>query len=133
MKTVNKIKPCSKRSVLIVEDEILLNEAYSIVLKKEAFKVVSVFNGEEALEYIRKSTPDIILLDLRMPKMSGLEFLQVLKPKKNYPKLKIIVFSNFDSPKEIEEAYKLGAGSYVLKAWASPKELVKLVNSSLRA
>ena len=133
MKANNKIKSGSKRSVLIVEDEILLNEAYSIVLKKEDFKVDSVFNGEEALDYIVKSTPDIILLDLRMPIMSGLELLQILKPKKNYPKLKIIVFSNYDSPKDIEEAYKLGAGSYVLKAWASPKELVKLVKSSLNS
>jgi CheY-like chemotaxis protein len=118
--------------ILIVEDEKALNEAYTIILTKEKQKVTSVFNGVQALEAVKKQTPDLILLDLRMPQMDGVEFLQNLKPLENYPKLKIIVFSNYDVQKDIDEAFKLGATRYMLKAWASPKELVRVVNDTLK-
>jgi CheY-like chemotaxis protein len=118
--------------ILIVEDEKALNEAYTIILTKEKHKVTSVFNGVQALEAVKKQTPDLILLDLRMPQMDGVEFLQNLKPLENYPKLKIIVFSNYDVQKDIDEAFKLGATRYMLKAWASPKELVRVVNDTLK-
>lgn len=117
--------------ILIVEDETTLNEAYSIILKKEGHKVVTVFNGLQAIEAIKKKTPDLVLLDLRMPQMDGVEFLQNLKPLDNYPKMKIIVFSNYDVQKDIDDAFKLGATRYMLKAWASPKELVRVVNETL--
>lgn len=119
--------------ILIVEDEKSLNEAYSLILGREKHKITSVFNGLEALEAVKKSVPDLILLDLRMPRMDGVEFLQNLEPLKNYPKLKIIVFSNYDVQKDIDEAFKLGATRYMLKAWASPKELVRLVNDTLKS
>lgn len=114
--------------ILIVEDELMLNNAYSVVLEKEGYSVEVAFNGEEALEKVAAFKPDLILLDLRMPQMSGLDFL------KNYKKdtAKIIVFSNMDVQKDIDEAYSLGADKYVLKAWASPKELVRLVHDTLK-
>ena len=71
--------------------------------------------------------PDIILLDLRMPVMDGIEFLKKLKPKENLPEAKIIVFSNYDDQHEIDQAFSLGAMHYMLKAWATPDELVKLI------
>lgn len=117
--------------VLIVEDEKLLNEAYELVLKKEGHAVSKAFNGEEALEVIKKSVPDLILLDLRMPKMDGVTFLHKLMPAKNYPDMKIIIFSNYDEQKEIDEAFEYGATRYILKAWSSPTELIKVVKETL--
>lgn len=117
--------------VLIVEDEKLLNEAYELVLKKEGHTVSKAFNGEEALEVIKKSVPDLILLDLRMPKMDGVTFLHKLMPAKNYPDMKIIIFSNYDEQKEIDEAFEYGATRYILKAWSSPTELIKVVKETL--
>lgn len=119
-----------KAQVLIVEDEVLLNEAYETVLTHEGYGVFKAFNGEEALEVLKKHTPDLILLDLRMPKMDGLTFLAELQ-KKPHPDYKIIVFSNYDVQKDIDSSFDLGATHYVLKAYASPKELVRIVRNSL--
>lgn len=120
------------KKILIVEDEQALSEAYQLILKKEGYEVEVAYDGEEALKRIGKENdPDLILLDLRMPKMSGIEFLHEYKPAKKHPKVKIIVFSNLDTQNEIDKAYELGAHKYMLKAWASPKELARFVSNTL--
>jgi len=117
--------------ILIVEDERVLNEAYELVLKKEGYDVSVAFNGEEALAQVKKARFHLILLDLRMPKVDGVEFLKRANPVKNFPATKIIVFSNYDDQKEVNEAIKHGATRYILKAWSSPSELIKIVRESL--
>lgn len=117
--------------VLIVEDEQVLNEAYELILKNEGYEVEVAHDGQEALDKTRLFEPDIILLDLRMPRMNGIEFLEKYELQKNHPEVKVVVFSNLDTQKEIDEAYKLGAHKYILKAWASPKELIKLVGETV--
>jgi DNA-binding response OmpR family regulator len=121
----------SKQTILVVEDEQVLNDAYVTILKKEGFKVLSAFDGEEALSVAETNDIDLMLLDLRMPKVNGIEFLKAydLKSQKKPPI--VIVFSNLDMQEEIDEAFELGATKYMLKAWASPKELVKLVKDNL--
>jgi two-component system response regulator VicR len=117
--------------ILIVEDEKSLNDAYKIVLEKRGHQVSTAFNGEEALQIFKKEVPRLVLLDLRLPKLDGVEFLKRLKPAENYPKTSIIVFSNYDVQDEIDEAFKYGASRYILKAWSSPRELVKVVDETL--
>ena len=121
----------SKKKILIVEDEQVLNEAYELILKKEGYDVKVAYDGQQALDIANDISPDLILLDLRMPRVSGIEFLSKYELTKKHPKVKVIVFSNLDTEKEIDQAYSLGAHKYMLKAWASPKELVKLVNNTL--
>lgn len=118
--------------VLIVEDEKTLNEAYELVLKKAGYKVSKAYNGEEALELAKKEKPALILLDLRMPKMGGIDFLKELNPATNYPDTKVIIFSNYDNQDDIDVAFKSGASKYILKAWSSPSELVKVVQETLK-
>jgi CheY-like chemotaxis protein len=113
--------------VMIVEDELLLNDAYARVLTAAKVSLLRAYNGKEALEILKTEKPDIILLDLRMPVMDGIAFLKELKPKVNLPDCKIIVFSNYDDQHEIDEAFSLGAMHYMLKAWATPDELIKLI------
>ncbi|HSX30977.1 MAG TPA: response regulator [Candidatus Saccharimonadales bacterium] len=113
--------------VLIIEDEQLLNDAYARVLSAANISLLRAYNGKEALGILKKNKPDIILLDLRMPVMDGIAFLKELKPKDRLPKTKIIVFSNYDDQHEIDEAFELGAMHYMLKAWATPDELIKLI------
>ncbi len=117
--------------ILIVEDEKALNEAYQMVLKKAKYSVYSAYNGQEALDSFAKQVPDLVLLDLRMPKMSGVEFLKALRPLKKHPETQIIIFSNYDDQQEVDEAMKLGASRYILKAWSSPAELLKVVKQTL--
>lgn len=118
--------------ILVVEDEQTLNEAYEMILSKSGYEVEVAHDGEEALERAKKFEPDLILLDLRMPKLNGIGFLEKYDLPKLHPKVKVIVFSNLDTQSEIDEAYKLGAQRYILKAWASPKELLNIVEDTLK-
>ena len=114
--------------ILVVEDEKVLNDAYQQILKKEGHKVASATNGEEALEEVKKQEPDIILLDILMPKMNGIEFLRAYRLKDKHPDTDVVILSNLDMDKEIKEAYDLGASRYILKAVTSPQQLAVLVN-----
>ena len=124
------MKKTPQPNILIVEDEALLNNAYSMILRKQGYNVSTAYNGEEALVAASKKAPRLILLDLRMPIMDGVEFLKKL-PEDIKKNTKIIVFTNYDVQKEIDEAFALGATHYLLKAWASPKELTRIVGKML--
>ncbi len=115
-------------NVLVVEDEQSLNDAYKLILERAGYKVTTAFDGSEALERIAEKEPDVILLDLKMPRMDGIAFLEAYQPRLLKRKPKIIVFSNFDLQDEIDRAFTLGADKYVLKAWAAPKDLLKIVS-----
>jgi two-component system response regulator MprA len=114
--------------VLVVEDEQALSAAYKIILESVGYKVTTAFDGYEALDAVAKEDPDVILLDLKMPRMDGISFLESYQPQLLEKKPKIVVFSNFDLQDEIDRAFTLGADKYVLKAWAAPKDLLKIVS-----
>ena len=120
-----------KKTVLVVEDENMLNEAYQVILTTAGYEVLSAYDGKAALEMLEGHSVDVILLDLRMPVLDGIGFLEAYQPLTRKDPPKIIVFSNFDMQKEIDQAYALGADKYMLKAWASPKELIQLVKNLL--
>jgi len=117
--------------VLVVEDDLRLKMTYDILLKKEGHTVERAINGEEALEKLASFKPDLILLDLMMPKMTGIEFLEAARVPENYPNTKIIIFSNMSVPSEVEKAFALGATKYMLKSSTSPKQLAALVEQTL--
>lgn len=116
-----------KKKVLIVEDDQALSDAFSMILAKE-YDVNVAYDGKEALELTGKNTYAIILLDLLMPVMDGKAFLRAFDNKSHTP---IIVFSNLDAKSDIEEVMELGASRYMLKSWASPRELLRLVEDTL--
>lgn len=113
--------------MLIVEDELALNEAYTRLLEAVNITPIRAYNGKEAIALLKREHPDVILLDLRMPVMDGIEFLRTVKPAETLPDTKVVVFSNYDNQAEIDHAFDLGATHYMLKAWATPNELVKLL------
>jgi len=120
-----------KKSILIVEDEPELAEVYLTLLTQGGYETAVAHNGKEALEVASAHQPDLILLDLRMPVMDGVEFLKQYDLKGKHPDVKVVVFSNYDLQDEIDDAYSLGADRYVLKAWASPRELLQIIKDSL--
>ena len=121
----------TKPNILVVEDDASLNDAYKTILSAAGYDTRTAFNGEEALKLVKEQEPDIIFLDLRMPVLDGIGFLRAYQPKEKHSNVKIIVFSNYDMQQEVDEAYELGAERYVLKAWASPKELIKIVKDTM--
>ncbi len=117
----------SKKQILVVEDEKILNSAYETILTKSGHVVEVAFDGNDALEHLKKFNPDVILLDLKMPNLDGIGFLKAYQKSAPKKRSKIVLFSNFDLQKEIDEAFALGVDKYVLKAWASPKDLLKII------
>ncbi len=114
--------------VLIVEDDITINGAYKQILEKEGHEVVTAFDGEEALEVVDDFAPNVILLDILMPKVNGIEFLQRYDLSKRSPKATVVILSNLGMDDEIKEAMRLGAYKYIIKAHMGPSELAMLVN-----
>lgn len=119
------------KKILIVEDEKSLAQAYQTILSSHGYDVAVAYDGEEALQLIKDGSFDLILLDINMPKMNGLEMLRELEAAKLQNR--VIVFSNQESEQDIEEAFRLGAKRYLLKSWASPQDLVKVVEEALEA
>ena len=122
----------SQSNILVVEDDQALNDAYKAILSSVGYNVETSFNGQEALDLLAGGSfvPDVILLDLRMPVLDGVGFLREYKPKQ-HPETTVVVFSNYDSHKDIDEAYELGVDRYVLKARAAPKDLLHLIEGIL--
>jgi DNA-binding NtrC family response regulator len=118
-------------NVLIVEDDQDLNAAYTIILKKEGHDVESAFNGQEALKLLKKFNPELILLDLLMPIMGGLEFLQNYSLKEQHQDVKVLIFTNMENSPEVTEAYKLGAHRCIIKSWTAPQNLARVVDDAL--
>jgi two-component system response regulator VicR len=116
------------KRVLLVEDDEVLNNAFYTLLMAGGYEVCQAYNGKEALEKIPEFQPEIILLDLLMPIMSGNEFLRAFD---NVNRLPIIVFSNLDSHSNVREALENGATRYMLKSWSTPEELYRVINNTV--
>lgn len=119
--------------VLIVEDEELLSNAFRIILEKDGHKVEVAENGAVALDVAPDFKPDVILLDLLMPKMGGLEFLEKYQHLLKKSKLSVVVLSNLQNQEKINKAKALGAKQYLVKSQVSPSALSKLVKELLEA
>lgn len=117
--------------ILVVEDDRDLNNAYCVILRNEGHQVVAARDGKAALAKVKDFTPDLILLDLLMPVMGGLEFLQHYDLLRDHDKVKVLIFTNMENSPEVEQAYKLGAHRCIIKSWTAPHNLAKVVSDSL--
>lgn len=117
-------------TILIVEDDKDLNNAYKIILENEGHKVKTVFNGSEALKILEDFEPQLILLDLLMPIMGGLEFLQNYDLSQ-HENTKVLIFTNMENSPEVNEAYQLGAHRCIIKSWTAPQNLTHVISEAL--
>ncbi len=117
--------------ILVAEDDNIIRSAYITKLTMEGYEVFEASNGEEALEIANKEEPDIVLLDVVMPKMSGIEFLKEFDVKTKHPNTKVIVFSNRADKETPEEAIKLGAVKFLPKATYTPNDITNLIKDLL--
>ncbi len=112
--------------VLIADDQELIRQGLQVVLNsREGLEVTdAVVNGQEVIKSIRKNRPDVILMDVRMPKMDGVQCTKIIK--ENYPQVKIIILTTFDDDEYVYNALKYGASGYLLKG-VSMDELVSAI------
>ncbi len=120
-------------NILVVEDDKDLNNAYRIILESAGYSVESAFDGKEALKLLKDFSPDLILLDLLMPIMGGLEFLQNYNLKHEHPNVKVLIFTNMENSPEVTEAYNLGAHRCIIKSWTAPHNLARVIQDSLQS
>lgn len=123
--------PPSRPKILVAEDEAVLRDTYEIILCTEPYDVDVAHDGKEAFEKCRNTRYDLILLDIMMPRMSGIDFLESAQ-RVDIGTPTIIVLSNLSSGIEIEKALNLGASTNVLKSSLSPRQLLALVENEVK-
>ncbi|MEI7498273.1 MAG: response regulator [Actinomycetota bacterium] len=111
------------KKIVVMEDDDILLKALNIELLSDSFDVISATNGEIGLLLSKKELPDLILLDLMMPKVNGFEVLASLKKNKKTKHIPVIILSNLGQDEEIKKCLALGALAYYKK---SATDLVKL-------
>ncbi|MFH1426076.1 MAG: response regulator [Candidatus Kerfeldbacteria bacterium] len=119
--------------VLIIEDDKFLSELISTKLSKEGYNIVLATDGETGLEKATSEKPDIILLDIMLPGISGFEVLEGLKQNadeavKNIP---VLILSNFGQESKVQQGLKLGAVDYLVKANFTTGEIVEKIKSTM--
>ena len=113
-----------KNKILVIEDEQFLVEMYKTKFELENFQVISAFSSERAISILKKNIPDLILLDVLLPKKSGIAFLEEIRKIKSISKVPVIIFSNYDDPIARKKAKRLGVKDYLIKTEFTPKQLL---------
>ncbi|HEX6493722.1 MAG TPA: response regulator [Candidatus Dormibacteraeota bacterium] len=124
--------PDSAVNLLLVEDDINVAKLYRMLLESRGYTVRHAADGIEGLDAARKERPDLILLDVMMPRMNGISFLQALREDANLGAVPAVVLSNFREPRLVERAMALGALEYMVKAQTRPETLVGAIPHWLR-
>lgn len=115
------------KKILIIEDEEVLSGLLQKKLTREGYDLSMARNGEEGLERMREVKPDLILLDIIMPKMGGFEVMEEMVKDEELKKIPIIIISNSGQPVEIGRAQKLGARDWLIKTEFDPQEVIDKV------
>lgn len=119
------------QKILLVEDEETLQKTLGTSLKSVGFEVLSALDGEAGLAIAREQKPDLILLDLILPKKDGFEVFQGLKDNPETESIPVIILTNLEQMQDVERAMSLGAKTYLVKANYSLGEVVEKVKKAL--
>ena len=122
--------PTTNKKILIIEDEFFIGELYQRALAKAGYEVKVISDGAEALKAAETNGYDIILLDLMVPNVTGIEILRTLRDPARVPQLKakIIITTNLEQRDDVRADIEKQADGYVVKAELTPKELVEVLS-----
>lgn len=121
----------NKTHVLLVEDDIFLSGIYQKKFEMEGYKISTADNGEKGLADAKKKKPDIILLDVLLPKMDGFTVLKELKADPTTKPIPVILLTNLGQKDDVEKGLEAGAVDYLIKAHFKPSEIVEKVKKVL--
>jgi CheY-like chemotaxis protein len=121
------------RRILVAEDDRFLRRAAEMALKRQGYTVLTAADGEEALRAARSVLPDLILLDLIMPKLNGFDVLQALKKDAPTAHIPVIILSNLGQDRDVQQAIDAGAAAYFIKTDLSLQALGQRVEEVLTA
>ena len=117
--------------ILLIDDDAVLLKLYSTRLANDNHEISTASNGEEGLRLIQDNKPDVIILDLLMPKMNGFKFLETIKKNEISAQIPIIVFSSVANNEQIQRLNQLGVTIYLNKIDTTPTQLVSVIESQL--
>jgi len=116
----------------LVEDDVFLANIYKTKFEMEGFNVFLAENGEAALEEVKKKKPEIILLDILLPKLDGFAVLEKIKADKTTKDIPVILLTNLGQKDDVEKGLEMGAVDYLIKAHFKPSEVVDKVKKVLK-
>ncbi len=119
------------KTILFIEDEAAIQKTLGEALRNRGYEVKSATDGEAGLRLAKSESPDIILLDLILPKMHGLEVLEKLRQDDKTKDLPVIILTNLENIGEVERAIELGTTTYLVKANYSLEEVIDKVKKAL--
>jgi len=120
------------KKILLIEDDPFLAEIYTTKFAESGFEIESAQSGDQALSSIKENKPDLILLDVVMPKMDGFEFIREAREGLGLKEIPIIFLTNLGQKEDVEKGLKLGAVDYLVKAHFTPSEIVGRVKQILK-
>ena len=120
-----------KQTIMIVEDDSFVMDIYKTKLSQEGFSVVEAGNGAEALKKLKDVKPDLMLLDIIMPYMDGLEVLKKMKENEETKNIPVILLTNLSQKEEVDKGIELGAKDYLIKSHFTPSEVLEKIKICL--
>ena len=120
------------KKILFIEDESALQKNIGGALEDEGYKVVSALDGEIGFKLAKKEKPDLILLDIILPKMNGFEVLECLKEDEATKEIPVIVLTNLEQLENIDRVLELGAKTYLVKTNYTLSEVVEKIKQTLQ-
>lgn len=117
------------KKIMIIEDDRFLSSLMKARLEKDGFGVMQAFDGEEAIQTLKQEIPNLIILDLIMPKVTGFEVLQTISITPQLEKVPVVILSNLAQDSDIQKARELGAREYFVKIKVSIDDLVGRIKS----
>jgi diguanylate cyclase len=120
------------KKILIIEDEETLRHSLSEYLTEEKFEALMAPDGEVGLEMAKKEMPDLIILDIILPKVDGLKVLEEIKKDPKTNKIPVILLTNLESAEDIQKAFEKGATTYLVKSDYKLEDIVKKIKETLK-
>jgi len=119
------------KKILFIEDESALQKTFGDILKSKGYGVLKALDGESGLRSAKGERPDLILLDLILPKMDGFEVLKELKENEETKNIPVIILTNLEETEDIQKALELGATTYLVKSSYTLEEVVNKIEKAL--
>ncbi len=120
-----------RRTVLLVEDDVAIANMYRYQLAADGFRVFQAYDGEQGLSSIHDLRPDLVLLDIRLPRLEGFAVLERMQASPSLAAIPVLILSNFAEPAMLERGLALGAVDYLIKSRTTPVQLSMKVRALL--
>lgn len=120
------------KKIMVIEDDRFLSSLIKARLEKDGFRVLQAFDGEEAIKALKQEKPNLVILDLVMPKVTGFEVLQTISILPGFENMPVVILSNLAQDSDIEKARQLGAKEYFVKVKISIDDLIGKIKSLIQ-